>query len=822
MKKIAVFIASVLLMINAVAQDLNKVDISKLTPEQIEMYKKYAASKSASQSNQNNLEQNLDDQERTINYDTTSVQTQKKLHQPTSKQQLNDKNIRPVKPRIPVYGEYLFSNKELTFEPKLNIPTPVNYVLGAYDEVIVDVSGLYDSSSKLKITPEGYIRIPNVGPVKVAGKTIEEATNIIKAQASKIYPGLNDGQTRINISLGNIRSIQVAIIGNVVKPGTYTLPSLATAFNALYACGGPTETGSMRMVKVIRNGKKIAEIDLYKFLTDGILDNNVMLHDGDVVKVEPYHSRVTLRGALKITGRFEGKDGETLSNMIRYAGGFTDSAYTQIATVIRTTVKGKSVQDVKLADYPTFKIQAGDDIFFSVQQEIFTNKIEITGAVKRPGVYGLEEGLTVSALIKKADGLKEDAFLNMALINRKRADKVPEIINFRLGDVLSGKVPDILLQRDDKVEITSVLEQRNKLKVTVSGEVKIPGEYNLVENMTVADLIMKAKGFTEAASTDSVELIRTIKNENELIASDQKSVTMKFRIDKDLNLTDSAALFKLESGDQVIVRRIHGFEEIRMVNIDGEVIRPGNYNIMSKTERISELINRAGGFTNFAYLKGAFLIRNPKLDDPQKIMNRFLVRAAKTQIVSSGQNKIDATLLEKMGNPESALANVDSVKQEMAGGSIVKEIGELEGLVGINLDEIMKNPGGRFDLILEEGDIIYIPRQLQTVRVLGEVFFPTYVRYDERKGFRDYLNNAGGVTSNGLKKQIFVLYPNGSSASTKRFLWMKFYPRVTPGAQILVPKKEIDITKRMTTGETISILSTVASMAALVYSIVKK
>ena len=821
MRKFTLILSALLLFSYSFSQNLSNIDLSKLTPEQIEMYRKYAGSKNTSQ--QNSETQSTYNGERTLSSDSVNENAFSKKSKTNKQQEQFEKYMSEHGDKLPVYGQYLFSTQDLTFEPKLNIPTPVNYVLGPYDEVIVDVSGLYDASSRLKISPEGFIRIPNVGPVKVSGKTIEEAERSIRAQAAKIYPGIENGQTRINITLGNIRSIKVSIIGNVVRPGSYTLPSLATAFNALYAAGGPDENGSMRQVKVIRNGKLVAEIDLYKFLTDGVLKNNVLLHDGDVVKVDPYIARITMRGALKNIGRFEGKEGETLADMIRYAGGFTDSAYTQIATIIRTNLNNKNVVDVKASEYNIFKVKGGDDIYFSTQPEIFTNKIEISGAVNRPGVYALEKGLTVSALIKKADGLKEDAFLNMALINRKRADKVPEIINFRLGDVLSGKAPDILLHRDDKVEINSVLDQRNKQKVTISGEVKTPGVYNLVENMTVVDLIMKAKGFTEAASTDSIELIRVVKNEKELISTSQKSITMKFKIDKDLNITDSTGLFVLESGDQVVVRRIHGFESIRMVNISGEVIRPGNYNIMSKTERISELINRVGGFTNYAYLKGAFLIRNPKLDDPQKKMNRFLVNAAKTQIVNSSANKIDETLLEKLGaKSENGLADMDSIKEEIAGGGIAKEIEELEGLVGINLEEIMTNPGGKYDLILEEGDVLYIPRQLQTVRVMGEVFFPTYVRYDDNKSIRNYLSNAGGVTSNGLKKQIFVLYPNGSSASTRSFLWMKFYPKVTPGSQVLVPRKELDIAKRMTTGETISILSTVASMAALVYSIVKQ
>lgn len=801
--KLKILLFSLFTVVTLFAQDLSKIDLSKLTPEQVEMYKKYMASKSAA----------------------TGVATQANDAGNQENRKVATTDSVKITPAAKIngnfFGSYLFNTQNLTFEPKLNIPTPANYVLGAYDELIVDISGLYEANYKLKVSPEGTIRIPNIGPVKVAGKTVEESSRSIRNEVSRVYQGVGSGETRVNITLGNIRSISVSIIGEVVRPGTYTLPSLATAFNALYACGGPSETGSMRQVNVIRNGKKIATIDVYRFLTDGVLQNNVLLHDGDVIKVDAYKIRVNLRGAVKQPSRFEGVEGETLGDLIRYSGGFADDAYTQVATVVRISDNQKKVIDVLQQDYKNFKIKSGDDFYISANTDKFKNRVEIAGSVNRPGMYALETSATVRQLLENAAGLKEDAFLNMAIITRKRDNQIPELINFNLGDVISGKKPDVQLQRDDKVEIKSLFEYREGYKVSIAGEVKSPGTYPLIENLTLIDLILKARGFTEAAATDSIELIRIIKDKNQLLAGNVKTIVRKFKIDKMLDMNSSDGKIVLENGDQVVVRRITGFEPIRMVKVDGEVLRPGDYNITSKTEYLSDLIKRAGGFTQYAYPAGAFLIRNLKLDNSQLKLNNFLSETAKSQIQKSTSSEIDANLLQQVGlNSIKGVAALDSLQEKLNGTDIVNEIEKSEGLVGIDLSQIMRNPRGKNDLILEEGDVIYIPRELQTVRVMGEVFFPTYVRYDRTSCLKDYLNSAGGTSNKALKSKIFVLYPNGTSKSTRSFLFLRFYPRVLPGSQILVPQKQIDIRQKMTTGETISVLSSVTSVAALVYSLV--
>lgn len=791
MKKNYFLLYALLFSVSIIAQDLSKIDLSKLTPEQVAMYKQYMASKEVPNTPVPSAESN------TVRKDTLT---------------------RPItaKKESQVFGSYLFTTQNLTFEPKLDIATPLNYTLGVNDELIIDISGLYDANYKLKIGPEGTIRLPNIGPVHISGKTIDEASKLIKSEVSKSYQGVQSGTTKVNITLGNIRSIKVNVIGDATRPGTYTLPSLATVFNAIYACGGPSEQGSMRSIKVIRNGKCVADIDVYRFLTDGVIANNVILHDEDIIKFEPVISRITVNGTLKHTGKFELCTGETLSDLIRYAGGFAADAYSGLATVIRISDNQKKILDVPDNAYNSFKIHPGDELTFTGILNKYKNRIDISGAINRPGIYELIPGMTVTGLIQKAGGLKENAFLNSAFITRLRENQIPEIISFPLGDVMKGKSPDLPLLKDDKVEIKNLFDYREKMRVYISGEVQAPGTFPLVENMTLLDLIVQAKGFTSAAFNDSIELIRSIKDKKLLANSVLKSITTKYKIDKNLIADHSDGNVVLQDGDQVVVRKIPGYEAIRMVRIDGEVSRPGNYNIISKNDYISDLVTRSGGFTPFAYPQGAFLIRNPKLDESQQKINQFMSDNASKELQKS--SKLDATLLQQIGvNNVKDISTVDSIQQ--TGTEVLNNIENTEGFVGINLTKIMENPHGNFDLRLEEGDVIYIPRELQTVRVFGEVYFPTYVKYQPGESLKTYLNGAGGVSNKANTHKIFVLYPNGTSKSTKSFLGINFYPPIMPGTQIIVPQKQVEITQKMTPAERITVLSSAVSMAALVYSI---
>ncbi len=805
MNRIKLAFLTLLMVSNLAAQDL-----SKLTPQQLEAYKKYTSGK-ASTTTTNATEEF---EERTL------INEDGEKPKKTEADQQVKKTVAPTAPTETggVFGSQLFSKENLTFEPKLNIATPTNYVLGTYDEVMVDISGLYEASYKLKVSPEGTIRIPNVGPVKVAGSTIENATRAIRNQVSKIYMGVSSGETHVNVNLGSIRSIRVSVVGEATRPGSYTLPSLATAFNALYACGGPNAIGSMRDIKVMRGNKVVANLDVYSYLFDGVLSENVGLHDGDIIKVEPYVNKVTMSGAVKHPAVFETTRNETLQQLVRYAGGFADNAYKLKLTVLRLNANGKTVVDVTDKQLSSFKLISGDSCFVSTTAiNKYDNRVDLTGAVLHPGTYALESGLTVKQLVEKAGGLKDDAFLNMAYINRKQLNQIPEIIGFNLGDVLKGTANDILLQKDDSLVIKSLFDYREEQAVEVMGAVNNPGKFKFVENITLKDVIFKANGFKAMAMTDSVELVRVIRDPEQLLNTNEKTIVFKFALDKELNFKKGVSDMVLQNGDRIIVRTIAGYEDVRMVKVEGEILRPGAYNITNKAERISDVIRRAGGFTRYAYPLGAFLIRTEKTTGIEQRMNELTKENTKKQLQSKNDNKLDATLLKTAGMAATGVTAMDSIQK----ANQVDKIFKNEGVVGINLAEIMKNPGGKKDFFLEEGDNIYVPRELQTVRVVGEVLFPTYVGYQKGMSLGKYINNAGGFSIQAEKKKVFVLYANGTAKSTNRFMWIRFYPKIEPGARIIVPEKPAELKAKLSPGENIAVLTSVTSVVALIYSMLK-
>lgn len=834
--------------------NLNAQDLSKLSPKQIEAYKKYSTGSSAVP---NSTQQDTYNEDRTfIKENNQSPYTEEKKTTKTTTSQNIQKNKSKEKKSLSnsqnegqeddngfttttivtttvengetkkpvIFGSHLFKKQNLTFEPRLNIATPMNYLLGVYDELIIDISGLYEATYKLKVSPEGTIRIPNIGPIKVSGLTIENATRIIRNDVSKIYSGISSDETHLNVTLGNIRSIRVTVVGDAVRPGSYTLPSLATAFNALYACGGPDSIGSMRDIKVVRNNKIVANLDVYRFLLNGVLTNNITLQDGDVIKIEPYRIRTYINGAVKHNGVFEALQGETLQQLINFAGGFTDKAFKSIVTTFRLTENGKTVFDVSDKNFSNFILQSGDSCEVSTTKNKFDNRVDIVGSVYRPGAYALEHGMTLTKLIAKADGLKEDAYMNMAYITRKKDNQIPKIVSFDLGKILKGTSADILLQKDDSVVINSLFEYKEEKNVTISGLVKEPGKFPLIENTSLKDLIFKAKGFLENASTDSVELVRVIKDKQILRNTDNKTIVLKFALDKDLNFINGSSDVLLENDDQVIVRSISGLEGIRMIRVDGEVMMPGSYNITNKAERISDIIKRAGGFTRYAYPLGAFLLRSEKITGVEQKLQRIISENEKKQIQKKDDNSMDLSLMKaSAGNPAllKSYSNVDSIQNKLTGTKVVNEIFKSEGIVGINLKEIISHPGSKYDLNLEEGDVLFIPRELQTIRVIGEVLFPTYVRFDKNLKFRDYVSNAGGFSDRAQRNSSFVLYANGAAKGTKSFLGINFYPRVKPGARIVIPEKPTDLKNKLTPVETVSILSSIMTVATLIYSVIR-
>lgn len=780
-----------------------------LESENVEAYKKYIQTVNQGASSTNSNMQNAEDVSRKgisghSLADSSNAQYNQDIEGYKAFQKWNDLQNR--KTTLQIFGNELFANKKLSFEPNLNLPTPPNYILGAEDELIIDVSGLFDAHYRAKVSPEGSIRIPAVGLVKVGGQTIQAASSAIRNRFSKIYTGLSSGDTQINISLGNIRSIRVTIIGEATIPGTYTIPSLATAFNALYACGGPGKNGSMRDIKIYRNGKEMASIDMYSFLVDGKNSNNITLQEGDIIKVEPYKKRVTITGEVKHEAIFEAKDNETLHDLVQFAGGFTENASQKIVTAIRVTQDGKTVIDITPNQLSKHELQSGDNYYVTTIYEKFDNKVEIHGSINRPGTYALVPGMTVKDLIVKADSVTKNAYLDFASIHRKRENMKPEVLSFNLRRILKNEIPDIYLMNNDSLFINSVSDFKKEERVSIWGEVNVPGEYKLDEKITVRDLIFRAKGFTTKAFIDTIELIRIVTDPLKLSTTNIKTVVIKVPVEKDFTIVDNPQ-YDLKDGDQVLVRVLTGYEDVRMVKIDGEVTRPGDYNILTKTEKVSDLIKRAGGLTKFAYAEGAYLIRSEKIGAVEAIIRQQMVDNAKKHLENSKIKNLE----EQYNNDE----------RTATGFNLLEELKVTEGIVGIDLKDILVKKNSTKDLILEDGDVLYIPKKLQTVRVIGEVLFPTYVSYQKGMNLKDYVGNAGGFSDRASKRKTFVLYANGSAKTTKSFLGFKSYPPVLPGSHIIVPEKPIDVKNKVSTTELISIMSSIATVAVMIVSVFK-
>ncbi|MBR3519191.1 MAG: SLBB domain-containing protein [Paludibacteraceae bacterium] len=683
-----------------------------------------------------------------------------------------------------IFGATLFNNSKVSFEPSQAVATPRNYVIGPNDVLHIDVFGMAEATYDLTVNKEGNIRIPNAGVAQVSGLTIENAEKTIKKKLSSLYSSINTGRTSVNVTINNIRSIKVYIMGEVMTPGSYTLTSVSSVFNALNACGGPSANGSMRNIKVIRSGKEIAKVDLYEFLANGTMPSNTTLQDQDVIQVPTYGIRVDISGEVKREGIFEMKEGETLQNLIDYCGGFTDKAYTERISVSRNINGGKSVADVTKELFNIFTPQSGDVYRVGQILEKYNNRVQITGSVFRPGVYALDEKMTLKDLVKKADGLTEDAFMGSATIVRLQDDLTPEIISFNVKDLMDGNF-NIELRKEDVVTIGGKNEFEYKKQIYVMGRVLSPGAFPYYENATLRDMIFLSKGFEENADPSKIEVVRMIQDVNELKNGKKKSEVFLLSLDNELNGADGD--FKLMPNDQITVRIKEGYEKLGTVQVVGEARQPGVYAITDKTEKISDIIARAGGITQYAYPKGAFLIRNSTRTEAEK--------------------RRDIKIIEMLNN-----AVEDEMKQE-----IRKELMERQDLVGIQLDKILERPGDeKTDLKVNNGDIIFIPLEMQTITIGGSIQVPGKEVYNTKR-LRRYVKGAGGFTSNAKKKSVYVAYPSGRIASTKHILWMKNYPKVEPGSHIYVPEKVDKTTDgRERTTFIVSISSSIITMASVV------
>lgn len=701
-----------------------------------------------------------------------------------------------------IYGSSLFLSKQPLFEPNLQMATPKNYVVGPGDQLHVDIYGASEVSHHFVVSPEGRINIPFVGVINVSGLTIEEATSRIRNQLATVYGAIRSGGTKVNVTLGNIRTIKVVISGEVMKPGTYSLPSLASVFNALYSAGGPTAKGSFRDIRLVRNNQIIAAIDLYEFLQKGFFDDNIRLEDLDVILVPPYLSRVELTGEVKTDAIFELKPGETFEDLLQYAGGFSEKAYQQRVKVVRNTGVEQRIEDVFQSQFAQFEPRTGD--VFTVDQILdrFENRVTIEGSVFRPGEYELSPGLTLSMLIKKADGLKEDAFLNRGMLIRHKDDLQLEQLSFNVADILAGTAPDVLLKREDLVRITSLYDLKETFTVDIEGEIRRPGTFNFAEGMTLQDLIMMAGGFRESASEARIEIARRIRNSD--VSSESAAIAEVFQLDIHRQLSKNDGDFVLNPFDKIIIRTASGYETQKVVRIEGEVLYPGSYPILRKDERISDLIKRAGGFTAHAYMEGASLKRSGR-------------RTVVAQ--ESAAEKADRELKEQ--EEATKLATFKSLQRasSIEDVDLEAEASLRNDYVGINMERIVNKPGTKGDLILEDGDIVRIPKELQTVKISGEVLAPSTAIYNSSKGFKQYISQAGGFSTKALRKSSYVLYANGSVKSTNRFLFFNNYPPIKPGAEIFVPQKPER--ERMNAQQWIGVSTGLASLAAIILTIVR-
>jgi protein involved in polysaccharide export with SLBB domain len=694
-----------------------------------------------------------------------------------------------------VFGSEIFENQNLSFEPNLTISTPRNYVIGVGDELIVDIYGLSESTKKLKVSTEGYIRFPNLGPIKVSGLTIDEAQVRIRESAAKIYTTIAGGSTRVMVTLGQLRSIRVTLVGEVKKPGNYTVSSLSTLMNALYASGGPSDLGSFRKIELVRNGKTITALDLYDFLLKGDLSKNRILQDEDVIRVGTYESRVAVSGAVKKNALFDLRKGENAADVLRYAGGFADRAYKERIRVKRMGSTGFEVHSVKQESLASFNLLSGDTLVVDALANTYTNRATIDGAVYYPGEYGLNEFSNLKELLTAAH-VKENAFQDRALVSRLNPDLTPAMLHFNVKDVLSGKT-EIRLQREDKIHIYSLTGLRENYSVTINGEVNRPATFTYADNMRVQDLILLADGFKEGASRSRIEVSRRL-------SSKSTTDTTAYSIIQSIDLGSAKAEdlnFVLQPFDIISVRKSPSYRSQIAVSVEGEVLYPGNYTLSGNKERLSDIIARAGGLKQTGYATGAILIRKTRANQT----------AADEALFSSKINTISNQSKRSSNNSFSA---TDTAKiASNVNGLLVDQ-----KPVGIRLSEAMAQPGSIYDIILEEGDVIKVPKLIQTVQTFGAVNVPRQVAYRKDLGFRRLISESGWFAPNASRQYAYMVRPNGEIKTTKRFLFFRFYPTLEPGAEVYVPAKKVKIP--ISTPEYIALGTGLASLGGLIIALI--
>lgn len=690
--------------------------------------------------------------------------------------------VQKVEKEKEIFGRNIFNNRLLTFEPNLNMATPENYVLGPGDEVIVDIWGDAEQSFRQQISPDGMVTDSKIGPVYLNGLTVKEANMRLRNAFAEIYSTMKGERptTFLTMSLGQIRSIRVNVMGEVEVPGTYTLPSLASLFHALYSAGGVNDIGSLRTIQVNRGGRRLAEIDVYDYLLQGKNTQDIRLEDGDVIVVSPYQNLVELTGRVKRPMIYELKDEENMEQLLSYAGGFRGDAYKKTLRVIRKSGREYQVYNVDERNFDRFVLTDGDEVSVDSVVNRFENKVEVNGAVFRSGLYALDEQVgTVKQLIDKAEGIREDAFLNRAVLYRERPDRSLEVEALDIAGIIEGKTEDIPLRKNDVLYIPSIFDLQEEYVVNLHGEVGVPGTYKYATGMTVEDLIVQAGGLKEAASVVKVDVARRIKNpkstSNENVLAENFTLTLK-----DGLMVDGKDNFVLMPFDEVYVRRSPGYQVQQNVEVKGEIFFGGTYTLSKKGMRLSDLVRQAGGFTSEAYVSGARLTR--KLDDDERARLESLLKLSE----QSGRDSVDKKHLD---------------------------IGD-HYYVGIDLKKAMESPGSEYDIVLRENDVLFVPEYVGTVKISGAVMYPNTVVYEKNVPLKHYISQGGGFADRAKKRKVFIVYMNGMVAKAKNGR----RSQAAPGCEIIVPMKSAK--KRIGLTEIMGIANSTTSMAALVTSII--
>lgn len=695
-----------------------------------------------------------------------------------------------LKEKETVFGRNLFNNELLTFEPAMNIPVPVDYVLGAGDQVIIDIWGASQTTVDDVISPEGFVMVDGVGKLKLAGMTVDEANNFVKEYLNEYYNG-----SSVSLSVGETRNVKVEIVGEVAVPGSYTVSAFSTLFNALYMAGGISDLGTLREINVYRNGKPVSKIDIYDYIINGNNAGNIRLQDNDLIVVGPYDAIVNIQGKVKRPMKYEMKRDESLAQLLSFTGGLTGDAYDKNIRVIRKNGREYSVHTIDKTAFGAFNLVDGDSIYVDSIIPRFSNMVEIKGAVFHPGMYQVDGNIkTLLDLIEAADGLREDAFLARAVMHRRKPDRRLETHQLDIEAIMNGTSPDVELRKEDVVFIPSVMEMRGQETFRIGGEVNFPGIYEFSENTTLEDFVLQAGGLTNSASVVKIDVFRRVYDPKSLVESDTITKTYTFAL-KDGFIVDGTPGFVLQPFDEVHVRKSPAHNEVKSVSIAGAVNFAGDYAMHSRDYRLSDLVEDAGGLSSVAYPQGARLYR--KMTDEEKTQRENMMKLSQIQIyeeVLRSDNNIDVAIADSL------------INMKRGDGDYY--------LLDIDLAQAVKEPMGDTDVILREGDQLVVPEYAGTIKISGEVRYPISVTYEPGKKLGYYIKHAGGYSDRAKKNGVYAIYMNGgvkklSKLSTKD---------IQPGMEIVVPSK--NISTKLSTAEVIAVSSSAMSIATMIVTIV--